>query len=685
SAIAKKEALKRAHESDSDDVEEVVAPSRSSIKANTDTSASPAAKKQLIEPPLSSRDIVENYNDESDEDDSQPKTSESLITKKSTVEIDSEDDSDNDDRKLQLKPKATSSDVKKLAAKKTSANLSKASDEDDSEDDASVHGSKATKPKSKAPTSSAKKLPVNKATVKPSKSDTEDESADESANQVRKGTKAKPTVKKVPAKPTNSRETDSESEDDSEEDDDDDLTSKVTKAKPETFTSSTTKKQSGKAPVPVPEDDEEEEDDDDDEDDEEEPAIVFSEYKGDLFAAPPKSLLLHACNCEGSWNKGIAYEFQKNYPDHYAKYSNHCRDNGIEAIIGTCLIIPPQSVGGDHWVGCLFTSRKYGRGKDKKDKILEQTERAVEHLVEQIENMDERPKLIWMPKINSGLFRKSPARTVFTSWSEYDDPDSKLLEEAQIWVEDGEVWYIHPVLQRDHWNHMSNDDWNSIRPSIELASRILDMVEILPFFYGLIAGSVYDLKDSAHNQAHNIIFQEWEMKEVPTVLRAVGQEAESVFLYMVGLRGSVEWEFSHIALSDRRFAQTGWLSKSKKALVEINEDFLDILSGRQQVHDYSMSWEPGTNVESARLRTQVALAITIVHEFAHAIWFCINKKYKVDPYLRGHFINELGFELEHMLFSGLIMPIGTPAVEAAPYGFKIDRFPEAGIRDDEET
>ena len=30
-------------------------------------------------------------------------------------------------------------------------------------------------------------------------------------------------------------------------------------------------------------------------------------------------------------------------------------------------------------------------------------------------------------------------------------------------------------------------------------------------------------------------------------------------LYMVGLRGSVEWEFSHIALSDRRFAQTGWL------------------------------------------------------------------------------------------------------------------------------
>ena len=89
SVNAKKEALKRAYESDNDDVEEVVAPSRSSIKANTNTSASPAAKKQLIEPPLSSRDIVENYNDESDEDDSQPKTSESLLTKKSTVEIDS--------------------------------------------------------------------------------------------------------------------------------------------------------------------------------------------------------------------------------------------------------------------------------------------------------------------------------------------------------------------------------------------------------------------------------------------------------------------------------------------------------------------------------------------------------------------------------------------------------------------
>lgn len=292
SATAKKESRKRVR--DSDDGDEVISLRKKSIKTKPKTSASSMAKKQTakkqLTPPSSSRAIVEDYDDESDEDDtkSKPKSSTSYVAKKPVA-------------KKQRVTSANTQDV-----------------EPDSENDSDEHN---------------------------------------------------------------------------------------IKSKPKTSASSTTKKQPGKAPIPVPEDDEEE--DNEDESDEEEPAITLSEYKGDLFGAPAKSLLLHACNCEGSWNKGIAYQFQKNYPDHYALYHNHCRDKGDDAIIGTCLLIPPQNIGRNHWVGCLFTSRKYGRGKDKKDKILQNTEDAIQDMVDQLVDMEakKRPAEVWMCKINSGLFR----------------------------------------------------------------------------------------------------------------------------------------------------------------------------------------------------------------------------------------------------------------------------------------
>lgn len=120
---------------------------------------------------------------------------------------------------------------------------------------------------------------------------------------------------------------------------------------------------------------------------------------------------------------------------------------------------------------------------------------------------------------------------------------------------------------------------------------------------------------------------------------------------------------------------TIFLRKLEKCVVRLNHDFLDILRNELNIHDFSKPWTPGTDADCARLRTLIILAITIVHEFAHCVWFQSNRSFKPDPYLRGRPVNELGYELENFVFSGVMSAIGAPPREAAPYGIKMDGWP----------
>jgi ADP-ribose 1''-phosphate phosphatase len=219
-------------------------------------------------------------------------------------------------------------------------------------------------------------------------------------------------------------DSDDSSEDDSE-DDVPELIKKPTKSKLKT-----TQKQPTKASKSTPtkkqifktsKDDEsgdEDETEEKDSSDEEHPKIILTERKGDLFDAPANTLLIHACNCVGSWNAGIALAFRKKYPVQYAIYQAHCKSRTPNSLLSTCLIIPPQpnSGGPQHWIGCLFTSRKYGRGKDSKDDILDSTDSALQGMLEQLEDLKKKPKYVRMCKINSGSFK--------VPWSE----TKKLIE-----------------------------------------------------------------------------------------------------------------------------------------------------------------------------------------------------------------------------------------------------------------
>lgn len=118
--------------------------------------------------------------------------------------------------------------------------------------------------------------------------------------------------------------------------------------------------------------------------------------EGDLFKAPKGSIIIHAVNRKGVWGSGIAKGFADRFPLALTRYRYECFSKG-DSLLGSCLLIPS----GDYTIGCLFTSKNYGKFVDPKNQILKNTKNAINDLIVQNINSKE----LHMCKINSGLFR----------------------------------------------------------------------------------------------------------------------------------------------------------------------------------------------------------------------------------------------------------------------------------------
>nr|OQO26400.1 hypothetical protein B0A51_05586 [Rachicladosporium sp. CCFEE 5018] len=138
--------------------------------------------------------------------------------------------------------------------------------------------------------------------------------------------------------------------------------------------------------------------------------LIIKEEIGDLFDSPPNSILLHACNCRGSWGAGVAAIFKKKYPAAYKVHLAHCKATKAEDLLGTAQLISPQDsdvkAGESHWIACVFTSVDVGKKKGSRESILDATGEAMQGLLKQIGEVEDGVTIgsIRMPKINQGLF-----------------------------------------------------------------------------------------------------------------------------------------------------------------------------------------------------------------------------------------------------------------------------------------
>lgn len=135
--------------------------------------------------------------------------------------------------------------------------------------------------------------------------------------------------------------------------------------------------------------------------------------KGDLFKlAPKQAFLLHACNGQGKWGSGIAWQFRQNYPLDYKEYQQGCEKFGVgETFITSNKII------------CLLTSHIYSP-PEPAHHIVGNTARCLAELVDILP----ADAIIYSPKINAGLFN--------TPWEYTESLIEIFLKERQdvTWV-----------------------------------------------------------------------------------------------------------------------------------------------------------------------------------------------------------------------------------------------------------
>lgn len=138
--------------------------------------------------------------------------------------------------------------------------------------------------------------------------------------------------------------------------------------------------------------------------------LAITESIGDIFDAPRGTLIIHSCNCRGSWGAGIAAAFKSHYPNAYKIYAARCQKWKNELFESAQLISPQKADRQGHFVGCLYTSRHYGKKKDTPEKILSVTGPAMQDLLEKVKEWNdehgsnEQVQEVRMCMINSGLF-----------------------------------------------------------------------------------------------------------------------------------------------------------------------------------------------------------------------------------------------------------------------------------------
>jgi ADP-ribose 1''-phosphate phosphatase len=116
--------------------------------------------------------------------------------------------------------------------------------------------------------------------------------------------------------------------------------------------------------------------------------------KMSLFDAPPFALLVHATNCQGLWDSGIAVEFKQRYPNSFKYYVAHCKAS--YNLAGSFYRCHREN---EHSVVNLFTSAFDSKNPDSEEEILVNTTLALDKFLDKYWGA-----LIYSNKFNSGRF-----------------------------------------------------------------------------------------------------------------------------------------------------------------------------------------------------------------------------------------------------------------------------------------
>ncbi|KAK7964055.1 ADP-ribose 1''-phosphate phosphatase [Apiospora saccharicola] len=172
----------------------------------------------------------------------------------------------------------------------------------------------------------------------------------------------------------------------------------------------------------------------------------------------PDSIVVHACNCLGSWVVGLPAALMELYPGAYKVYQAYCAANNnhnnkpnellpgrASSLIGSVLVIPPTAVdlaavtAAPVFIVCLFASHGYGRrtrnnpGLDGTAMVKEASDTCLRQLpgiLQGLKGRDGGAMVVYSNKMLSGRFE--------VNW---DWVEEQILEVLRGWQREWNILY----------------------------------------------------------------------------------------------------------------------------------------------------------------------------------------------------------------------------------------------------
>ncbi|TIA31311.1 hypothetical protein D6C78_09011 [Aureobasidium pullulans] len=314
------------------------------------------------------------------------------------------------------------------------------------------------------------------------------------------------------------------------------------------------------------------------------------------------------------------------------------------------------------------------------------------------------PKLPWMgygkilryftPEalIQFGIINLSPSFRLSSNF-EVDPRAIKAIRSKERFAPDNSG--IHPIFKNtpDHWDHTSDLMYEYLKPSLRIASKILDMEVVLDFLTAVGKPWVEEEPTLLHEAKSGQKQYSFYPKPLTSAERAVTAEA------LIHMQDFVDfdWDFSSpLSVAAYTITRKVW-DKSHKRMVW-DRGMCDYAGSYSSTIKFNGEWKkflnldnlpgndfvPNTDSTSRLLRTQFTLAFTMVHELVHA-WVRNMRRDalridEVEPYCNDDRIAEPGWALMSAIFGSIGWPIANnPVMYDAPFGMSTIRFP--GTRD----
>jgi hypothetical protein len=228
---------------------------------------------------------------------------------------------------------------------------------------------------------------------------------------------------------------------------------------------------------------------------------------------------------------------------------------------------------------------------------------------------------------------------------------------------------IHPIFRWHNWDcdalyDRTNGRFHALEPVLQLATLLLEDHSTVAYI-----SSMLDI--SSHKR---ITWGETEERLGRKVYcfekRQDVSDAERVMVWkeLQSLSENIWWNDFRVKPGENWIhASTQYISSEEPIEMHINAEYLDVLCGDDSPIQNAIPWMPGSDRESAYLRSQWMLAMTLVHEVMHALWFYKHQN-RPEPFQLDVRTAELGFLWENLMFSGNVdNAVATEPDAGCPY------------------